>query len=66
MTENKCAQMDISEYIGLICPHRISKQCIVKQKLKYFVYENSKEAGANIDQWEYWGGDGQKWKLEKL
>ena len=28
------------------------------------VYEISKEDGANICQWEYWGGDGQKFILE--
>ena len=27
------------------------------------VYEISKEAGANICQWEYWGGDGQKYRI---
>lgn len=29
------------------------------------VYEISKEAGANICQWEYWGGDGQKYRIEQ-
>ena len=28
------------------------------------VYEISKESGANICQWEFWGGDGQKFILE--
>ena len=28
------------------------------------VYNISKDAGANICQWEYWGGDGQKFILE--
>ena len=28
------------------------------------VYEISVENGANICQWEYWGGDGQKFILE--
>ncbi|MBQ9957194.1 MAG: transposase, partial [Ruminococcus sp.] len=28
------------------------------------VYEISLENGANINQWEYWGGDGQKFILE--
>ena len=28
------------------------------------VYEISLESGANICQWEYWGGDGQKFILE--
>lgn len=27
------------------------------------VYNISTESGANICQWEYWGGDGQKWVL---
>ena len=28
------------------------------------VFEISTESGANINQWEYWGGDGQKFILE--
>jgi arabinan endo-1,5-alpha-L-arabinosidase len=27
------------------------------------VYNNSAAAGANISQWDYWGGAGQKWSL---
>lgn len=30
------------------------------------VYEMSKDEGANICQWEYWGGDGQKFVLEPV
>ena len=30
------------------------------------VYEMSKDEGANICQWEYWGGDGQKFILEPV
>lgn len=30
------------------------------------VYEISLDAGANICQWEYWGGDGQKFVLEPV
>jgi len=29
------------------------------------VYEISKEAGSNICQWEYWGGVGQKYRIEQ-
>ena len=27
------------------------------------VYDWSEEAGGNIDEWNYWGGDCQKWRL---
>ena len=29
------------------------------------LYESSSSPGANINQWEYWGGSGQHWRLIK-
>ncbi|MBQ3947002.1 MAG: RICIN domain-containing protein [Ruminococcus sp.] len=35
-------------------------------KACFDVYDISKENGANINQWEFWGGDGQKFILEPV
>ena len=39
----------------------ITAECSGKAALD--VYDISYENGANIDQWEYWGGEGQKWYI---